>query len=78
MQSGLALLDISRHLRLITRDYGGFYTQDDIRELVRYAKKDMSISPEIDVRTQSCNGCIYPELSLRLVQKICGSVREKL
>ncbi|HEX4373608.1 MAG TPA: family 20 glycosylhydrolase, partial [Puia sp.] len=32
------------------RDYGGFYTQDDIRELVQYAKERfVNILPEIDV-----------------------------
>src|SRR5579862_2085290 len=32
------------------RDYGGFYSQDDIRELVKYAKERfVNILPEIDV-----------------------------
>lgn len=45
--------------------YGGFYTRDDIRELVTYAqKRNISIVPEIDVPGH-CMAAIasYPELS---------------
>jgi hexosaminidase len=47
------------------RDYGGFYTQDDIRELVRYAKdRFVNILPEIDVPGHSLAAVVsYPELS---------------
>lgn len=47
------------------RDYGGFYTQDDIRELVRYAKdRFVDILPEIDVPGHSLSAIVaYPELS---------------
>jgi len=47
------------------RDYGGFYTQDDIRELVRYAKdRFVDILPEIDVPGHSLSAiAAYPELS---------------
>lgn len=47
------------------RDYGGFYTQDDIRELVRYAKDNfVNILPEIDVPGHSLAAVVaYPELS---------------
>ena len=47
------------------RDYGGFYTQDDIRELVRYAKdRFVSIMPEVDVPGHSLAAIAsYPELS---------------
>ncbi|MGV3704394.1 MAG: beta-N-acetylhexosaminidase [Arcticibacter sp.] len=46
-------------------DYGGFYTQDDIRELVQYAKERfVDILPEIDVPGHSLAAVVaYPELS---------------
>lgn len=46
-------------------DYGGFYTQDDIRELVKYAKERfVDIMPEIDVPGHSLAAIVsYPELS---------------
>ena len=47
------------------RDYGGFYSQDDIRELVQYAKERfVNILPEIDVPGHSLAAIVsYPELS---------------
>ncbi|RYE28107.1 MAG: beta-N-acetylhexosaminidase, partial [Sphingobacteriaceae bacterium] len=47
------------------RTYGGFYTQDDIRELVQYAKDHfVNILPEIDVPGHSLAAVVaYPELS---------------
>lgn len=47
------------------RDYGGFYTQDDIKEIVRYAKeKFVNILPEVDVPGHSLSAIAsYPELS---------------
>ena len=47
------------------RNYGGFYTQDDIRELVRYASdRFVNILPEIDVPGHSMAAlAAYPELS---------------
>ena len=47
------------------RNYGGFYTQDDIREIVAYAKaRFMDILPEIDVPGHSLAAVVaYPELS---------------
>lgn len=47
------------------RTYGGFYTQNDIRELVQYAKdRFMNIMPEIDVPGHSLAAIVaYPELS---------------
>ena len=47
------------------RTYGGFYTQDDIRELVKYAKdRFVDIMPEIDVPGHSLAAiAAYPELS---------------
>lgn len=47
------------------RDYGGFYTHDDIRELVQYAKdRFVNILPEIDVPGHSLAAIAsYPELS---------------
>lgn len=47
------------------RNYGGFYTQEDIKELVRYAKDHfINILPEIDVPGHSLAAVVsYPELS---------------
>jgi hexosaminidase len=47
------------------RNYGGFYTQEDIKELVRYAKdRFVDILPEIDVPGHSLATVVsYPELS---------------
>lgn len=47
------------------RNYGGFYTQEDIKELVRYAKdRFVDILPEIDVPGHSLAAIAsYPELS---------------
>lgn len=47
------------------RTYGGFYTQDDIRELVRYARERyVNILPEIDIPGHSLAAIAsYPELS---------------
>ena len=47
------------------RDYGGFYTQEDIREVVTYAKERfVDILPEIDVPGHSLAAIAsYPELS---------------
>lgn len=48
------------------RNYGGFYTQDDIKELVLYAKEHfVNIMPEIDVPGHSLAAVVaYPELSV--------------
>ena len=47
------------------RTYGGFYTQDDIRDLVKYAQERfVNILPEIDVPGHSLAAIAsYPELS---------------
>ena len=47
------------------RDYGGFYTQDDIKEVVAYAKdRFVNILPEVDVPGHSlATIASYPELS---------------
>jgi hexosaminidase len=47
------------------KTYGGFYTQDDIREIVQYAKdRFVSVMPEIDVPGHSMAlVAAYPELS---------------
>ncbi|MGI4803837.1 MAG: beta-N-acetylhexosaminidase [Janthinobacterium lividum] len=47
------------------RTYGGFYTQEDIKELVQYAKERfVNIMPEIDVPGHSLAAvAAYPELS---------------
>ena len=45
--------------------YGGFYTQDDVREIVRYAQaRNITIVPEVDVPGHSLAIlAAYPELS---------------
>jgi hexosaminidase len=47
------------------RNYGGFYTQNDIKEIVQYAKERfVDILPEIDVPGHSLAAVVaYPELS---------------
>lgn len=47
------------------RNYGGFYTQNDIREIVKYAAdRFVNILPEIDVPGHSLAAVVsYPELS---------------
>lgn len=47
------------------RTYGGFYTQDDIKELVQYAKdRFVNVMPEVDVPGHSLAAITaYPELS---------------
>ncbi|MDR0792212.1 MAG: beta-N-acetylhexosaminidase, partial [Chitinophagaceae bacterium] len=47
------------------KTYGGFYTQEDIKEIVRYAKERfVNILPEIDVPGHSLAAIVaYPELS---------------
>lgn len=47
------------------KDYGGFYTQDDIRELVQYAKdRFVNIMPEVDVPGHSLAAiAAYPDLA---------------
>lgn len=47
------------------RNYGGFYTQDDIKEIIQYAKERfVNILPEIDVPGHSLAAiAAYPELS---------------
>ncbi|GAB3754381.1 beta-N-acetylhexosaminidase [Spirosoma pomorum] len=45
--------------------YGGFYTQDDIREIIKYAQdRNVTIVPEIDIPGHSMAAlAAYPELS---------------
>lgn len=47
------------------RNFGGFYTQEDIKEIVQYAKdRFVNILPEIDVPGHSLAAVVsYPELS---------------
>lgn len=47
------------------KDYGGFYTQEDIKDLVQYAKeKFVNILPEVDIPGHSLAAIAsYPELS---------------
>ena len=47
------------------KNYGGFYTQDDLRELIAYAaSRYVNIMPEIDVPGHSLAAIVsYPELS---------------
>jgi len=48
-----------------SRDYGGFYTHDDIREIIAYASgRFVNVMPEIDVPGHSLAAIAsYPELS---------------
>lgn len=47
------------------KDYGGFYTHEDIRELIQYAKdRFVNIMPEVDIPGHSLAAIAsYPELS---------------
>jgi len=47
------------------KNYGGFYTQDDIREIIKYARdRFVNILPEIDIPGHSMAAIVsYPELS---------------
>lgn len=47
------------------RDFGGFYTQEDLKEIIQYAKdRFINILPEIDVPAHSLAAIVsYPELS---------------
>lgn len=47
------------------RDYGGFYTQEDLKELIKYAKERfVEILPEIDIPGHSLAAVAsYPELT---------------
>jgi len=47
------------------RNYGGFYTQEDIKELINYAKERfVNILPEVDIPGHSLAAIIaYPDLS---------------
>ena len=48
-----------------SKDYGGFYTQEDIKELIQYAKdRFVNIMPEVDIPGHSLAAIAsYPELS---------------
>jgi hexosaminidase len=50
--------------------YGGFYTQDDIREIIKYAQdRNVTIVPEIDIPGHSMAAlAAYPELSCTKAQ----------
>lgn len=52
--------------------YGGYYTQEDIREIIRYAQaRNITIVPEIDVPGHSMAAlAAYPELSTRKEPKM--------
>lgn len=47
------------------RNYGGFYTQDDVREILKYAKdRFVNVMPEVDVPGHSLAAVVaYPQLS---------------
>jgi hexosaminidase len=57
------------------RDYGGFYTQADIREIVQYAKaRQVSILPEIDVPGHSMAAiAAYPDLTCTPANQVVNS-----
>jgi hexosaminidase len=64
-KAGGNFADFSPPLPDEPRNYGGFYTQNDIRELVQYAQERfVNILPEIDVPGHSLAAIAsYPELS---------------
>jgi hexosaminidase len=47
------------------KDYGGFYTQEDLKEIIKYAKdRFVDILPEVDVPAHSLAAIVsYPDLS---------------
>lgn len=51
--------------------YGGYYTQEDIKEIVEYAKERcISIVPEIDVPAHFAAAlAAYPELACRNLKR---------
>lgn len=53
---------------------GGFYTQDDIKEMVAYAaSRQVEIVPEIDMPAHSCAAlAAYPELACPVVKDYIG------
>ena len=62
--------------------YGGFYTQEDIKEVIRYAEdRYVTILPEIDVPGHSLSMIVaYPNLSCTQLQYMVGpgdSLRKK-
>lgn len=62
--------------------YGGFYTQEDIKEIIRYAQdRYVTILPEIDVPGHSLSMIVaYPNLSCTQLQYMVGpgdSLRKK-
>lgn len=62
--------------------YGGFYTQEDIKEIIRYAEdRYVTILPEIDVPGHSLSMIVaYPNLSCTQLQYMVGpgdSLRKK-
>lgn len=69
----------------INEEYGGYYTQDDIREIVDYAgKRGIMIVPEIDFPAH-CAAALaaYPELACRVLDRevpgyFGGSIPEKI
>ena len=75
-------VEIKRYPRLTTvgskfdsefNEMGGYYTQDDIRELVKYAaSRNITIVPEFELPGHECAAIAsYPELS-------CAGVRPKI
>ncbi len=54
-----------RSMELAKRTYGGFYTQDDVREVLRYAAaRHIRVIPEIEMPAHSMAALdAYPELS---------------
>lgn len=53
---------------------GGFYTQDDLREIVAYASdRHINVVPEIDVPAHSASAiAAYPELACPITDKFVG------
>lgn len=62
------------------RNYGGFYTQEDIKEVIQYAKERfVNIMPEVDVPGHSLAAiAAYPELSCSGTKNIVVSSGEEI
>jgi hexosaminidase len=63
-QVGSRMHNSMGHKRDLARIYGGFYTQDDVRELVRYAaERHVTIVPEIEMPNHAGSAIVaYPRL----------------
>lgn len=66
------LTSVGSKFDLKYNDMGGYYTQEDIKEMVRYAAlRNVTIVPEIDLPGHTCAAIAsYPELSCRGIRPV--------